>query len=83
MRLLETIRDEEDVKVTQLLNLIRSNASHDEIRPSVAGGRQRSISIIRPDADEGINEDISTSHDSIESRTCRNVMAIRSLCSAA
>ncbi|KAH1312232.1 hypothetical protein KXX16_005012 [Aspergillus fumigatus] len=83
VRLLETIRDEEDVKVTQLLNLIRSNASHDEIRPSVAGGRQRSISIIRPDADEGINEDISTAHDSIESRTCRNVMAIRSLCNAA
>ncbi|EAW17420.1 Zn(II)2Cys6 transcription factor domain-containing protein [Aspergillus fischeri NRRL 181] len=80
VRLLETIRDEEDVKVTQLLNLIRSNALHDDTRSSVADGRQRSRRRIRPDADQVVNEDISTAHDSIEPRTRRNIMAIRSLC---
>ncbi|GAQ09855.1 hypothetical protein ALT_7176 [Aspergillus lentulus] len=80
VRLLETIRDEEDVKVTQLLNLIRSNVPPDEIRPSLADGRQRSKRRICPDTSQVINEDISSAHDSIEPRTRRNVMAIRSLC---
>ncbi|PKX97670.1 Zn(II)2Cys6 transcription factor domain-containing protein [Aspergillus novofumigatus IBT 16806] len=82
VRLLETIRVEEDVKVTQLLNLIRSNAPPDETRPSVAEGRQPSRRRIRPDTGQVVNEDISSAHDAIEPRPRQNIMAIRSLCNA-
>jgi hypothetical protein len=75
VRLLETIRDDEDVKVTKLLNLIRSNAP-----PNVADERQRSRRRICPDNGQVENEDNSSEHDTDEPRPRRNVMAIRSLC---
>ncbi|GIJ86304.1 hypothetical protein Asppvi_005191 [Aspergillus pseudoviridinutans] len=80
VRLLDIIRDDEDVKVSQLLNLIRSNAPPDEIRPSVADGRQRSKRRNRPDTGQVVHKDISSAHDAIETRPYRNVMAIRTLC---
>ncbi|RLL94478.1 hypothetical protein CFD26_102642 [Aspergillus turcosus] len=75
VRLLETIRDDEDVKVTQLLNLIRGNAP-----PDIADGRQRSRRRIYPDTGQVANEDSSSEHENIEPRPRRNIMAIRSLC---
>ncbi|GIJ99730.1 hypothetical protein Aspvir_003732 [Aspergillus viridinutans] len=80
VRLLDTIRDDEDIKVSQLLNLIRNNAPPDEIRPSVADGRQRSRRRICPDTGQAVNKNISSAHDAIKTRPRRNIMAIRSLC---
>ncbi|RHZ46511.1 uncharacterized protein CDV56_102690 [Aspergillus thermomutatus] len=83
VRLLETIRDDEDVNVTQLLNLIRSNAPPDEIRPSVGEGLEslpKSRRRISPDTGRMAAEDISSEHETIRPRPRRKVMTIRSLC---
>lgn len=75
IRLVETLRDSGDTRISALLNLIRSNASLTELKSYI------NEQLCRPQSPElaKAHDEISRLHEAT-SRTCRSVLDVKRLC---